>query len=354
MLIEAESLVTWASKVLENLGLPAEDAAVVAENLAFSDLRGVSSHGFIRLETYATRIRAGGINPRPDISIARDQGALVILDAGNGAGAATGSKATDLAIERAAKFGIGAVITRRSNHFGAAAFFTSRMADHGYVGFAACNTDKVMCGPFGGKAVLGTNPIAVALPVDSEVRPQLDMATSEASYGKLLVAARDGKPIPHGWAVDSQGNPTSSPDEGIAGALLPSGGPKGFGLAFIVDALVALAGAATSPEVGELYGDPSCPQQLGHLFIAISAGSTDDAATYRESIQQFVAKVHKSALEHAPSPVLFPGEPELNRQKCSNGLIEVAGPLAQSLESVADLTHVPLPELIDNTEKGKK
>lgn len=352
MLVDAASLVVWAAKVLECLGLASDDAEVVAENLAFSDLRGVSSHGFIRLETYANRIQAGGINPRPGMTTVRDEGALVVLDADDGPGAATAAVATDLAMERAAKFGIGAVITRRSNHFGAAAFFTSRMADRGFVGLAACNTDKVMCGPFGGKAVLGTNPIAVAVPVDHDVRPQLDMATSEASYGKLLVAARDGISIPEGWAVDAEGKPTRSPKDGIAGALLPSGGPKGFGLAFVVDALVALAGAATSPDVGELYGNPAAAQRLGHVFIAISTGSDHDAETYRDSIDRLVENVHGSAL--AESPVMFPGEPELNRQRDSRGLIEVAGPLAQSLDIVAGLAGIPPLELNDHTQKGTK
>jgi LDH2 family malate/lactate/ureidoglycolate dehydrogenase len=334
------SVSDWAVEVLTSLGLSAGDAAVTVEALAFAEARGVRTHGFVRLETYAARIRAGGIDPKAQPKIEADLGAMVYVDANHGMGMSSGVFCADLAVERATEHGVGLAIARNASHFGAAAFFTNRIADRDMLGFAFCNTDKVMCAPFGGKAVLGTNPIAMAVPLPYQERPQLDMATTHVAAGRLVVAAQDGKPIPPDWAVDRDGRPTTSPSAGLEGALFPSGGPKGFGLAFAVDALVALSGAETSPHVGRLYGDPSVPQRLGQAFLAVRPRTS--LKEYRRSMSDLVDAIHGSGSAVGPAP-LAPGEPELARELSGDGAFELTDGLMKTLVGVGDEAQCPFP-----------
>lgn len=341
--VPADSIRQWTSAVLLAEGLTPDDARIVADSLVFADLRGVSTHGVLRLPTYVARIRAGGIEPAGSTSIVVDLGALVVVDSCNGPGAATAMRATAIVIERAREHGIGCVIARNANHFGASAYFTNQIADAGMVGVAACNTEPVMCAPFGGAPVLGTNPIALAVPLPRTSRPQLDMATTTTSQGRLIMAARDGTEIPLGWAVDSRGRPTTSPQAGLDGALLPMGGPKGFGLAFAVDALLALAGANVSTGVAALNGDDAAPQRLGHLLIAVRADAVGTLDEYRSSIRGLVDAVHASGdgLD-VPAPMV-PGEPEVSRERESDGFIDVSSYVREDLAEIARTSGVPLP-----------
>ena len=339
----------WASSVLTRIGLTPEDSRFVADSLAFADVRGVSTHGVLRLPTYVQRIQAGGINAAPQVTVTADLGALVILDADAGPGASTAACAADLAIERARAHGIGCVITHNANHFGAAAFFTNRIADAGLLGLAACNTEPVMCAPYGGAPVLGTNPIAVAVPLPYESRPQLDMATTMTSQGRLIMAEQAGDSIPLGWAVDERGKPTTSASAGLAGALLPMGGPKGFGLAFAVDALLALAGAQVSTGVAALNGDPSRPQQLGHLVMAVRADATQSLDAYRATIAELVAAIEASGSDlDVPTPIA-PGEPELDRERLADGHIELSAQVLTNLDELARSTGVALPPTMSSS-----
>ncbi|GAA1809465.1 Ldh family oxidoreductase [Planosporangium flavigriseum] len=333
----------WTIQVLIRVGLTESDAEAVAASLAFAEARGVGTHGLIRLSTYVERIRAGGINKAARIRTEADLGALVIVDADDAPGASSGVYGADLAIERAREYGIGCVIARNGNHFGASAFFTNRIADAGLLGLVACNTESVMCAPFGGRPVLGTNPFAVAVPLPYEQRPQVDMATTTVPQGKLLVAAQNGEDIPLGWAVDTQGRPTTSPAEGLKGALTPAGGPKGFGLAFAVDALVALAGANVSPAVTALNGDPSLSQRQGHLFLAIRADATGSLSEYHERIGQLVNAIHHSGVDGEGVPPLAPGEPELIHERKVDGCVALTDGLLDQLRALAADTEVPLP-----------
>ncbi|GAW48703.1 MULTISPECIES: Ldh family oxidoreductase [unclassified Nocardioides] len=333
----------WTIRVLAETGLAVEDAGTVADSLIFADLRGVSTHGVLRLPTYVERLRAGGINVRPQVRVVADAGALVVVDADAGPGASTGAEAADLAVARARVHGIACVVARNANHFGASAYFTNRIADAGMVGIAACNTEPVMSAPFGGAPVLGTNPIAVAVPLPAHRRPQLDMATTVTSQGRLIMALHAGEDIPLGWAVDAAGRATTSAAAGLEGALLPVGGPKGFGLAFAVDALLAVAGAATSPDVVALAGDPATPQGLGHLFIAVRADLVSSPEEYTARIDALVAAIHASGGQlDVPEP-LAPGEPEVRRERAAGGLVHLSSTVLADLHLLADALGVPLP-----------
>ena len=341
--VSLELVESWASEALRHAGLSGDDADATAACLAFADARGVHTHGFIRLQTYVQRVRAGGIKGTGKPHAARDLGALVIVDADHVIGASGGLFATDLAIERARQYGIGCAIARNSNHFGVAAFYGNRIADAGMVAIVACNTDRVMCAPAGGKAVLGTNPLAVTLPLPADRRPQLDMATTQVSQGRLVMAKHAGESIPLGWAVDAEGWPTTSPTAGLEGALLPAGGAKGFGLSFAIDAIVALSDALTSNEVNALYGDPAEPQRLGQIFIAIRADAAMSLDEYDERIRKLVDAIHKSEADGSTQSPVAAGEPELVRIRENAGTIVLTNMLVDSFADVASATGLALP-----------
>lgn len=334
----------WAVQILLKSGLRRSDADWVSRTLIFAEARGVATHGLMRLPVYVDRIISGGINKDANILIGHDLGALVIVDADDAAGAASGVYCADLAAERARSFGIGCVISFNANHFGASGFYTNRIADAELLGIAVCNTESVMCAPSGGRPVLGTNPLAVAAPLAPHLRPQLDMATTTASQGRLIMARQANRPIPLGWAVDNRGRPTQSPADGLAGALLPSGGPKGFGLAFAIDTILAVSGARISPEVCALQGDPKQAQKLGHAFIAIRVDAAGPLEEYRRRIARLVAAIHDSGVDGQEAAPIAPGEPELARALEINGRIELSGALFDDLSRLAQSANVPLPE----------
>jgi LDH2 family malate/lactate/ureidoglycolate dehydrogenase len=338
-----DDLRRWACAVFVAAGLSLRDAETTVDNLAFAERRGVRTHGFLRLPIYVDRMRGGGIDPHATTIIDRDFGALAILDACNAIGAVSGTDATRLVIERAREFGVSCAIVSHANHFGAAAYYANLIADAGLFGIAVCNTDKAMGPPFGGRPVLGTNPIAIAVPLPAAERPQLDMATSEASLGKVLLAIQDRHDIPPGWAVDADGNPTTSASAALGGALLPTGGPKGFGLAFMIDSLVALSGATMSHEAKPMYGDTSQPQELGFAFIAIRADTAVTPTDYATAIRGLASAVHASGPGPSGAAALFPGEPELANAASAPSELEVSGDLLVELQRIAKLTAVPLP-----------
>jgi LDH2 family malate/lactate/ureidoglycolate dehydrogenase len=181
------------------------------------------------------------------------------------------------------------------------------------------------------------------VPLPRDERPQLDMATTTTSQGRLIAAAQRGEEIPLGWAVDAAGKPTTSPAAGLEGALLPGGGPKGFGLAFVIDALLAVSGANVSPSVSALDGDPAVPQGLGHLFIAIRPDAAAPLDEYRSRIDGLVDAIHGSGIEGNGAAPMAPGEPELNHQRRAGGAVQLSEPLISELSSIGEDVGVPLP-----------
>ncbi len=339
---ELDTVADWSSELLVAADLDLAAAQAVVDTLAYAERRGFSSHGFMRLGIYISRIRAGGIKRRADVSVVSDQPGLLIVDAGAAAGAYSAIECVKLATRRASESGAAVVIARNANHFGAAGFYTDMMATAGLLGIAVCNTDPWMCAPFGGRPILGTNPISIGVPEAGGLGPQLDMATTEGNYGKIAFARDHGEQIPDGWAVDRRGNPTNDPDEGLAGALLPSGGPKGFGLAFMVDCLLAVSGARTSDRAGPLYGDPADPQHLGQAFIAISVDSSQSPFEYSDRITALSTAVRGSATPGSTRPPMVPGEPEKERLAQASGWV-LSEPTRRELESLSQELGVAIP-----------
>lgn len=304
----AAAVERWGVSVLMRAGLRAEAAGAICANLAYAEQKGLRTHGFVRLAVYLERIEAGGIvvGARPEI--VRNGGATAVVDCHDGPGAVGGRFAAELACRLAGEHGAGFVAARNANHFGAAGWYAEQMVQEGMVALVACNTDAVMAPPGGGRRVLGTNPIAIAVPGDPGARPLLDMATSGVAYGKLIVAAEEGTEIPLDWAVDAAGEPTSDPRAGLDGALLPAAGPKGFGLAYMIDMLAAMGGAQVSPDVHPLYGDRALPQGLGFAMLAIDPQALE-GALFADRVRRLAEAVRAAGRAGGSTPMI-PGEPE--------------------------------------------
>jgi len=273
----AADLLAFATAALMRLGVPEEAAAVTAACLVEADLEGNGSHGLMRLPAWCSRVRNGAVDPRAPMVVVEDRGALATIDAGNGLGPVAGKLAMAEAVERAGRFGIGAVGVRRSSHLGALSFYVRPPATEGVIALAMSNTPSAMAAPGALRTFLGTNPIAVGLPTAGEPIV-IDLATSQVARGRIMQAVRAGVPIPEGWARDAAGEPTTDATAGLAGFLEPLGGAKGFALALMVEALAAvLPGAAVGPDVVSSYGGFDRPAGTGHFFLAIApdAGFAD-------------------------------------------------------------------------------
>ena len=296
--------------ILEKLKVPAEDAKQVSDCLLQADLRGVDSHGMIRLPVYAQRIRKGVVNPQPVTRIVRTSASTALLDGDNGLGAVVGSRAMGTAIELAANTGIGFVGVRRSNHFGIAAFYVQKALRKGLIGCAASNAPPHMA-PFGGRArFLGTNPFSVGIPAGKQAPLIFDASTSVVARGKIIIAAEEGKAIPPGWAIDPEGNSTTDAKAALAGSVLPFGGPKGSAISLMIDVLCGvLTGSAFALTLNTLE-NLDAEQNLGHIFVAMRTDIFVTAEEFSSRMDEILQTLKSSAPAPNVGQVLAPGEVE--------------------------------------------
>jgi LDH2 family malate/lactate/ureidoglycolate dehydrogenase len=342
LLIPTEHLVGFITAVLIKAGLTQEDAAVITDSLIFADLRGIASHGVVRLTSYLERVEKGVMDLNPAMPFVRDYPASALLDAKNGFGQLAGVRAMDKTIEKARACGIGAVAVRNSNHFGVAAFFAMRALQKQMIGVALTNASPGIA-PFRAKAALvGTNPIAIAIPAAREKPVVLDMASSVVARGKIRLAQLAGKRIPLDWALDANGKPTDDPTAALKGTMAAIAGPKGSGLSLMIDLLTGvLTGSSLTGDVRNIT-DTSGPCQTGHLFLAIDPSKFGDVDEFLRDVDQVVRRI--KALESVDGgPIYLPGELELllETQRRAEG-IPLDAETQASLASVAERYGVPV------------
>ncbi|RDD53316.1 MAG: Ldh family oxidoreductase [Candidatus Korarchaeota archaeon NZ13-K] len=300
--VRYEELLGFVSSVFSRLGVPDEDARVVAENLVAADLRGIESHGVARLRRYVEGIRRGAVKVRPNIRVVSEGPSFALVDGDSGLGQVVGSFSMRLAIRKARESGLGFVTVRMSNHYGIAGYYAMMALDHDMIGVSMTNSRPLVAHTGALGKWLGTNPIAVAAPT---VRPPpfvLDMATSVAPIGKMEEYSRLRRKVPLGWGIDSQGRPCDDPDVIMReGALLPLGGlgevfggHKGYGLALMVEIFTSvLSGAAMLREVGQT--EAPRPANVGHFFMAIDISRFMPVEEFKERMERL-----REALKGAP------------------------------------------------------
>ena len=344
-----EALRAFGGRVLETLGVPAADAALVADSLVQADLWGHGSHGMLRLSWYAARLRSGAMSAVTDPAVLADTGPLVLLDGRDGVGQVLAERARVLAVQRARRHGIGAVGVRNSNHFGTAMWFTRRAAQDGVVAVLTTNASPAMA-PWGGREkVLGTNPWSIAAPAPDGRVVAVDIANTAVARGKIYLAKNRGEPIPEGWALTADGAVTTDPAEGVLGVVLPMAGHKGYAITFLMD---VLSGALTGSGVGtEVHGpyEPEARSRAGHLFLAIDPSALGDPADYEARVRQLIDEVKSVPLAQGFDEVFYPGEVE-DRAEAANlaaGGVVLAEQSLSDLRALAADTGVPFPGEVD-------
>jgi len=313
--VSEEQLREWCVDKFKRVGVEEHNARIAADVLIHANLRGVDSHGVLRMEHYITKLTHLGINPNPQLSVLQTGASTARVDGDDGLGHIVAEKAMSTAIALAKENGIGAVSAVNSSHCGALSYFVEMAARQGMIGIAMTNTDKMVV-PFGGsEAYFGTNPIAFGFPAGDESPVLLDMATSAVAYGKLLESMHLGKQIPLDWAVDAAGQPTADPAK--ATALLPFGGPKGYGLGLVVDVFAGLlTGSPFGPYVPKMYGDdPGEHRKLGHFVCAIDIGRFTDSSSFMANMLRMMEDLHQMQPAPGFERVMLPGEPEALRKQ---------------------------------------
>ncbi len=346
VIVVYSALQAFISRALQSVDIPADDANVVAGLMAQADLQGSDGHGVIRLPQYVKRIRAGGINTRPNIQVVQERAAMAIVDGDNAMGHLAVSRAVNLAIEKARTAGVAWVGTRNSNHAGPDSLYARMPVAHNMIGlyFAVGNANHLPA--WGGMdMLLSTNPIAAAIPAGKEPEIVLDMATTVAAYGKVKAKAKRGEMMPEGWMIDRQGQPLLDPTRSEEGFLLPIGGYKGYGLALIVGLLAGtLQGAAMGKDVVDFNKDSVTPTNTGQAILAINLEAFGEVNVFKSAVDTLVQDIRASERLPGVDRVWLPGEQShARRQAYGENGIPVAGALAKELEVLAkDLGVEPM------------
>jgi len=335
----AEALLAWTEGLLQKTGADLPSARAVAWALVEAEMRGVSSHGLLRLPVYLRRLEAGLIHPSPTLPAAV-RGPVALLDGEHGFGPRVALRAVELAQTLARAHGLGAVAVRRSTHFGMAGLYAEKLAQEGLLALVTTNAEPDVV-PFGGREkALGTNPLAFAAPAPQGIL-LVDLATAESAMGKVFLARERGERIPLSWAVDREGQPTEDPERVYA--LRPLGGPKGYALALLVEVLSGvLAGAGIIHGIGRMYDEWDRPQDVGHFVLALDP----EAFLGREAFLERMGALWQALKATPPAPghaeVLLPGELEARRraQALGEGL-ELPEKLVRELQALGERYGVP-------------
>lgn len=340
-----DKLRQFAANLLTAAGARPEDAAQVADCLVYANLRGVDSHGVIRLKFYLRRIAAGGDNPRAQISIIRESPTTALLDADNAFGPVAGVKAMDLARAKARASGVAAVAVRNANHFGAAAYYAERPLREGMIGICMTNVVASMPPPGGRAARVGNSPIAFAFPAGQEPPVIFDAATSVEPWGTLIQASLRGELLPPDSFLDSRGRPTRDPQAVLDGGfLLPIAGHKGYGLALSIALLTGLlAGGAFDTDITYPYGDVSIPGRNSFLMLALRVDHFVPLAEYTRRMDEVIRLIRTTPTVEGVERVLLPGQREHETaQERSRLGIPLSPELVDELRGLAASVGAPL------------
>jgi L-2-hydroxycarboxylate dehydrogenase (NAD+) len=330
MTFSYQQLFTFAEQVFLAIGCLPDDATLATETLLSADLRGVDSHGVARLSGYVRLWEAGRINATPRVGVTYETPSTAVVDGDGGLGLVVGPKAMRIAMKKAEQVGTGWVSVKNSNHFGIAGYHAMLALAQDMIGVAMTNASPLVAPTYSLERLLGTNPIAVAVPAGEQPDFVLDMATTTAANGKLEIAQRKNLPIPAGWAQDAAGNPSTDANAvKNGGALQPLGGEtgshKGYGLGAVVDIFSAvLSGANYGPWVPPFVAflQPSADpvgQGLGHFFGAMRVDAFRPADEFKQHMDKWITTFRQAKAVEGKH-VLIPGDPE--REMAAHRLVE--------------------------------
>ncbi len=306
--VKAEDLRRMVVKRLTGVGMKADEAGIVAEVLVFAELRGVASHGVVRVEHYCKRIAAGGINLTPGLAVEWPKPAVGRLDAKGAMGHVAGVFAMKAAIAKAREHGLAMVGVLNSSHAGALAYYAQQALDAKMASIVCVDTDRLVV-PFGGRfSFLGSNPLAFGYPGRKE-NILIDMATSQIPWGKIINHRLQNKPLEPGLAQDKDGNPTT--DAAKAVSLTPFGGPKGYSINVMIECLTGLlVGGFFGPHLTPMYQDIGKYRNLANFFLVIDPSVYWGGDGFLDLAQRMIDEIHAAPAADGFARVMVPGEIE--------------------------------------------
>jgi L-2-hydroxycarboxylate dehydrogenase (NAD+) len=340
--VTASAIAGFIQDTLAKMGLPAGDAAKVAELMTEADLTGADAHGVFRLPQYVRRLRTGAVNPRPDIKVSKTAPATALVDGDNGMGHLVMAQAAATAVELARDTGVAWVGARRSNHAGAAGVYAAMPLAHDMIGIYSVVASANHMAMWGGaETLLGTNPLAIAVPAGEEAPVVLDIATTVVSYGTVKNYRLQGRQMPEGWMVSNRdGGPLTDPGRSPEGLLLPIGGYKGSGLALVLGLLAGtLNGASFGRDVVDFNADEKSPGDTGHFIIALDIARFTPLATFTAEVDRHLRDLRGSKTLPGFDAIRLPGEERRRRRadRQQNGV-----PMPQELISQLDRLAVEI------------
>jgi LDH2 family malate/lactate/ureidoglycolate dehydrogenase len=350
IIYRSEDVRDFVERFFQKLNVSHDDAKIAADVLLSADLRGVDSHGIIRLNTYyGSRLRQRLIDPTSPVSVLNETATTLALNGGNGLGQVVGYTAMQRCIEKARQSGVAMVTVRNSNHYGIAGYFAMMALPQDMIGISFTNSQPLVAPTYGRTPFLGTNPIAVAVPAGQELPYVLDMATSIVPIGRVTVNRDAGIEIPEGWGIDEKGTLTTDPNEVLqGGALMPLGGPdflrgyKGYGLSLLVDIFSGvLSGAAFGPHVGR----PNAARptaDVGHFFAAVRVDAFRPVEEFKQSMDTYIQELKTAPKAAGHDRIYIHGEKEFERSaRYQRDGMPIMVATVQSLSKIGDEVGVP-------------
>jgi LDH2 family malate/lactate/ureidoglycolate dehydrogenase len=348
ILFPAERLQGWTQEVFRKIGVSEEDAALLADSLIEANLRGVDTHGITRmLCVYVERIRKGVVSAKSDLVVVREKASTALIECHNSIGQVGAAHAMRTAIEKAAKTGVAFTAVTHSNHYGMAAYWAMMALRHGMIGFSATNAPAAVAPTGGCQAMFGTNPFAIAIPAGRELPVVLDLATTVVARGRIVLHAKQNKPLESGWAYDHRGVPTTDPHTAMKGLLAPIGGYKGYGIMLAVD---LLCGVLTGSNYGThfpgfLADNMVDPTDVGSVFAAINIDSFMDLPEFTATMDKALQEIRTSPRAEGVKRIYIPGEieSEMKAERLANG-IPIPEAVVEDFVALGRELAVPFPE----------
>ncbi|MFT5086488.1 MAG: LDH2 family malate/lactate/ureidoglycolate dehydrogenase [Candidatus Latescibacterota bacterium] len=336
--IGATELISACGAILEHEGVPAAEAAFVAETLVEADLRGIHSHGILRLGRYVRELRSGVTNPNPHIHIAEEGAAIARIDGDGGLGPLVGRFAMQACIDKAKDAGSATVTAFRSRHFGTAGYYALMARDADLVGISMTVASPRIAPTGGTQPLFGNNPLSLSVPGDQEFPLLIDFASGRTGAGRLELAATKGESIPSGLVRDLEGNDTTDPEVGLRGSIIPIAEHKGYGLTLFIEILAGLLGGA--PYFGiarDQVEDHMHEKGIGHFFMAIDPSRFMPLSDFKAAVASMVTGIKSSPRMPGTEEILVPGELEFRRR---NAGLERGIPLATAaIEKLNELAR---------------
>jgi len=322
-----ENLKSFCERAYTKVGVPAVEAEIVSDLLVRSDLRGIETHGVMRLPIYIQRLEKNYVRKKSEFNIIRQKGATAYVEANGSMGHIVSHKAMNLAIRLAEENGVSWVAVKDSGHFGVAGLFPMMALERDMIGYI-CSNSAPMMAPYGGRErLIGNNPLSYAFPAEKMLPVVVDFSCSVVASGRLILMRKKGEKIPLGWAVDKNGMPTEDPYEGYegGGSLSPLGAHKGYGLALAHEILSALlSGGKLTRNIKSLYEvDEAGIQGTCHSFMVIDPDCFYGREDFKKSMDDYILAIKNSGKAKGVEEILMPGEIEANTESegLKNGIV---------------------------------